>query len=165
MFRKLIGGAGLLGLGLVAPAGAASAHPALTTMPTAIFAKKADAICTMENAKRAKGPQLTSFDPATATRRQVILAGKILKYSYPIGVDEITRVSAIGMPKEKLPAEAWTRLHELLVRTTFPAIQQLAKTGVAGKVAAFRSQFSRLETLSTPEASYGTAIGFAVCGK
>ncbi|HEY1481022.1 MAG TPA: hypothetical protein VGF46_13370 [Gaiellales bacterium] len=151
-----------------APADAAPAHAAsarATLIPRATFARKADAICTTENARRAKGPQLTSFTPATATRTQVMKAGKVLAYEYPIGVDEIARISALGQPRELPARAAWTRLHTLLLHTVFPAIRQIAASGTRGDVATFRTQFAALSSHGTEESTYGKAIGFTVCGQ
>ena len=163
MLRTFLRGGLITAIALCALTATASAAPR-ATLPAAQFAKKADAICTKENGKRAAGPQLASFTPATATRAQVKQAGKVLTYSYPIGVDEIARISALGMPKEQVPREAWTRLHAYLLKTTFPAIHKLAATGLKGDVAGFRSQFQALETMATHETAFAKAIGFTVCG-
>jgi hypothetical protein len=144
------------------PASAGTPHVVL--LPAAAFAQKADAICKQENAKRAKGPQVDAFSPSTATRAQVEAAGKVLMYTYPINVEEIGRIARLGMPREKLPRTAWTKLHSLLVRTGFPAIHRLARTAIAGKVTAFRTQFAQLEAIAQQEAQYTKSLGFAVCG-
>jgi hypothetical protein len=158
---KTISGACLLALvALCATVATASA----ATIPATQFAKKADAICTKENAKRAAGPQLASFKPSTATKAQVKLAGKVLAYEYPIGVDEIAKINALGSPKEAIAHEAWTRLHAYLLQTAFPAIHKLAATGLKGDVAGFRTQFTALEQMATHETAFSKAIGFTVCG-
>jgi hypothetical protein len=144
------------------PASAATPHVVL--LPAATFAQKADAICKQENAKRAKGPQVGTFTPATATKAQIRAAGKVLQYTYPINVEEIGRIARLGVPREQLPRAAWKRLHTLLVQTAFPAMRKLAQTGVAGNVKAFRSQFTQLATIAQQEAQYTRSLGFTVCG-
>jgi hypothetical protein len=144
------------------PASADTPHVVL--LPAAAFAQKADAICTTENAKRAKGPKVGAFAPAKATKAQVEAAGRVLMYTYPINVEEIGRISRLGMPREQVPRSAWTKLHALLRQTAFPAMHELARTGVAGRVAAFRTQFTAYETLAQQEAQYTKSLGFRVCG-
>jgi hypothetical protein len=161
MLRTLLGGALLAAVAFCTMTTAASAAAVL---PDAVFVKKADAICTRENVRRAQGPKIGNFNPATATRAQVKLAGRVLAYEYPIGVDEIAKINALGTPKEAIPHEAWTRLHVYLLKTAFPALHTLAVAGLAGKVAAFQKQFQVVEQMSTHEAAFSKAIGFTVCG-
>jgi hypothetical protein len=138
--------------------------PRVVLLPAATFAQKADAICKQENAKRARGPQIGTFTPATATKAQVQKAGKVLLYTYPINVEEIGRIAKLGLPREQVPRTAWKRLHTLLVHTAFPVLHRLARTGVAGKVKAFRVQFTQLATIAQQEAQYTRSLGFTVCG-
>jgi hypothetical protein len=163
MLRTLLGG-GLLAAVAICAATVTAGAASTTVLPAAQFAKKADAICTKENVRRAQGPKLARFNPATATRAQIELAGKVLAYEYPIGVDEIAKINALGTPKEAIAHEAWTRLHRYLLGTAFPAIHKLATTGMQGKVTAFRTQFQALETMTTHETAFSKAIGFTVCG-
>lgn len=133
-------------------------------LPRAEFAKKADAICTQENKKRQASPPPPKFNPATATKAQIQGSAGFLQADGAITRDEISRVSALGEPKEKAPKQAWHTLRADF-QAILPLFQKLPNAARAGDVKAFRADFAKLMAQDPIQAPLTKQIGLKVCGQ
>ncbi len=160
---RLVSVLGLLALtvlGMSACGGSSSSKQ----LPRAEFAKKADAICTQENNKRAGAGTPPKFNPATATKAQIQGSAGFLQADGAITRDEISRVSALGEPKEAGSKQAWHKLRADF-QSIVPLFQKLPSDARAGNVKAFRAEFAKLMAQDPIQAPLNKQIGFKVCGQ
>jgi len=133
--------------------------------PVATLAKKADAICTMENAKRAKNPNRPKFsDPAKATVAQLKGASGYLLRDLAITRDEVSRVFALGTPNEPAAATAWQQLRTLLTAHSIPVFARAAAAAKAGDAKTVVAEFTAGDRYDAPEAKLMKQLGLKVCG-
>jgi hypothetical protein len=147
----------------VAVAGATSASAA--TMPVKTLAKKADAICTMENAKRAKNPGAPKFqDPSKATAAQLKSAGGYLGRDLAITRDEVTKVFALGTPSEPAAAAAWAKLHTTLEDHLIAGFGKAVQAAKAGDKQRVIADFKAMNAYEGLENKLVAQLGLKVCG-
>jgi hypothetical protein len=155
-----IGGTLLVGLAAIGSTASLAA-----TLPVATLAKKADAICKMENAKRAKNPNPPKFtNPAKATVAQLESAGGYLGRDLAITRDEVTKVFALGTPSEPVAAKAWSQLRVVLVKQSMPAFAKAVAAAKAGDVKAVVADFATADKLDATQTRLQKQIGLKVCG-
>jgi hypothetical protein len=149
----------------VAAAALAAGSASAATMPAKALAKRADAICTMENGKRGKLPGRPKFqDPAKATNAQLKAATPYLRGDLAITRDEISKVFALGTPSEPAAATAWTKLRATLQAHMIPVYTKAVEAAEAGNKAAVLAAFKTLDSYDGVENAYAKTIGFKVCG-
>jgi hypothetical protein len=135
------------------------------TLPVATLAKKADAICKMENGKRAKNPNPPKFsNPAKATAAQIKSAGGYLGRDLAITRDEVAKVFALGTPSEPAAARAWSQLRVVLVKQSLPAFAKAVAAARAGDVKAVVADFAVSDKLDATQVKLQKEIGLKVCG-
>jgi hypothetical protein len=162
-WRRSLAIGGSLLFGFVA-LGSATSQAA--TLPVATLAKKADAICTMENAKRAKNPNPPTFsNPAKATVAQLESAGGYLARDLAITRDEVTKVFALGAPSQPAAAKAWAQLRVVLVHESMPAFAKAVAAAKAGDAKAVVADFAASDKLDATQTKLQKQIGLKVCGR
>ncbi len=164
MARRTSGVAiGALLVAMLVAAGTGAAVAA--TMPVATLAKKADAICKMENLKRAKNPNPPTFtNPAKATVAQLKSAAGYLGRDLTITRDEVKKVFALGTPSEPAAATAWRQLRVVLVQRTLPAFAKAVTAAKAGDAKAVVADFAVSDKIDATQTRLQKAIGLKVCG-
>jgi hypothetical protein len=156
-----LGGAIVIALAVI---GASASQAA--TFPVATLAKKADAICTIENAKRAKNPNPPKFaNPAKATPAQIKSTGGYLARDLAITQDEVKKVFALGTPSEPRAARAWKQLRTVLVSESMPAFAKAVAAAKAGDVKAVVADFAAGSKFDATQTKLQNEIGLKVCGK
>jgi hypothetical protein len=134
-------------------------------MPVTTLAKKADAICKMENLKRAKNPDPPAFtNPAKATVAQIKSAGGYLGRDHAITREEVKKVFALGTPSEPAAATAWRQLRAVLVQRSLPAFARAVAAAKAGNVQAVAADLAISDKLDATQTRLQKAIGLKVCG-
>jgi hypothetical protein len=147
----------------VVVAGATSAWA--PTMPVNTLAKNADAICTMENAKRARNSGAPKFqDPGKATPAQLKAASGYLGRDLAITRDEVTKVFALGTPSEPAAAAAWTKLHTTLVDHLIGGFGKAVQAARAGDKQGVIADFKAMNAYEGLENQLVAKIGLKVCG-
>ena len=159
MARKVVFG-GVLAAALVLASSAVAAN-----VPRATLAKKADAICTAADKKRAQNPNPPTFtDPRKATAKQMKASAPWFARSHAILKDEVTRVFALGTPSEPAARVAWKRLHTILTKVELPAFAAAIEAAKKGDGKAFMVEFLKGSKYDAEEAKLGKALGLKVCG-
>jgi hypothetical protein len=155
-----LGGLIALAALLVAPAFSVAA-----TMPRAALAKKADAICKMENKRRAANPHPPKFsNPAKATPAQLKSAAGYLGRDLAITKDEVSRVFALGTPSEPAARTAWTRLQVVLTKDSLPAFAKAVADARKGQGKLVSADFAASSKFDAEQVKLQKALGLKVCG-
>ena len=134
-------------------------------VPRATLAQRADAICVMENKRRAANPNPPKFqNPAKATSAQIKAAAGYFARDYAITVDELKRVFALGTPTEPAARVAWNRLHFVLDKESMPAFKHAVADFRLGDGKAVVADFAVSGKFDAEQTRLQKAIGLKVCG-
>jgi hypothetical protein len=136
------------------------------SVPRAVLVKKADAVCTAENKKRAANPYpAPKFqNPATATTAQLKAAAPYLARDLAITQDEIKHVFALGVPEEAAARTAWLRLKTVLVKYSMPAFAKAVRDMKAGNGKLVAADFANSSKYDAEQTKLQKTLGLKVCG-
>jgi hypothetical protein len=134
-------------------------------VPRATLAKKADQVCTSENAKLVtfKSPLPVWDDPNTATAKQIKASAGWLAESLVLVKEENARIFALGTPSEPAARTAWNRWHTLVTTVAIPMLTTVAASAKRGDVKAFRAAFASAEQRSAGVDKLIRGLGVKVC--
>jgi ABC-type phosphate/phosphonate transport system substrate-binding protein len=133
-------------------------------LPSAQFAQKADAICTLENQKRKAFGSPPNVNPATASGKSLKALGDYLAKDSAVTKDEVARVSALGSPKDEPAKSAWPKLHTRLTTVGIPNYDAVVQAAQAGDTKRFQAEFKKLSAGDAEQTKLQKQIGLKVCG-
>jgi hypothetical protein len=143
-----------------------AATAAAADVPRATLAKQADAICKAEDVKRAEvsaaAPQFSN--PAKATVKQLRAAAPWFVHARAIFANEVTRIFALGTPREPAARVAWIRLRVVLTKIVLPEFTSATAAAQRGDQKTFATQFTKLSKYGPEELRLQKTIGLKICG-